>query len=237
MFIEEFQKIVKKTSYTFNNEQLMQLERFYDLLIEWNKKINLTAITEPKDFIIKHIIDSVSIWDNKKFAETENIIDIGTGAGFPGIPLKIYKPDKKIVLLDSLDKRIRFLQTVTKKLEFKDIFLIHSRAEDAAHNFELRENFDLCVSRAVAKLNVLAEYCLPFVKVGGYFVAMKGASIDNELKEAERSIDILGGSNIECNNIKLPNGDNRNLIYIKKFSNSPNKFPRKAGIPDKKPLI
>ena len=237
MFLNELQASAEQAGIRFNEEQLQQFDRFYNLVIEWNKKINLTAITEPRDFAIKHIIDSVLVWNDDKFSGVENIIDVGTGAGFPGIPLKIYQPKLKITLLDSLAKRVKFLTTIVDEFGFKDITIIHSRAEDAAHDPKLRENFDVAVSRAVAKLNILAEYCMPFVKNDGYFAALKGSNLKEEIVDARGAIKTLGGQEIECINIELPNGDTRNLIYIKKITSSPKKFPRKAGTPEKKPLI
>ena len=236
MFIDELRIVANKFGVEFSEEQLLKFNCFYDLVVEWNKKINLTAITEPKDFAIKHIIDSISVWNEDKFIGIDKIVDVGTGAGFPGIPLKIYKPNKKFVLIDSLNKRVKFLETVIDKIGLDDISVIHSRAEEAANRPELRSNFDLSLSRAVAKLNVLAEYCLPFVKVGGYFAALKGPDVSGELIAARNSIKLLGGGDVECVNIKLPNEDKRNLIYIKKNVPTPKKFPRKAGTPEKNPL-
>ena len=220
----------------FNDVQLEQFNKFYNMVIEWNKKFNLTAIIDPKDFAIKHIIDSISIWNDEKFSNVETMIDVGTGAGFPGIPLKIYKPHIKITLLDSLTKRVNFLTAVIDELSITNAVAIHSRAEDAAHNPKFRANFDIATSRAVAKLNILAEYCMPFVKIGGYFVALKGSNLADELTESSRAIKILGGDEVEVIELELPNGDPRNLIYIKKITASPKKFPRKAGTPEKKPL-
>ena len=238
MFKEILQKVANECNINFSDEQLSQFDCFYKMLIDWNKICNLTAITDPYDFAIKHIIDSILLWNEEKFYNVKNVIDIGTGAGFPGIPLKIFKPQLEIILLDSLAKRIKFLMTVIDKIEMKDITCIHSRAEDAAQNPKLRENFDLVVSRAVAKLNILTEYCIPFVKIGGIFVAQKGPNVIEEVNEADKSIKILGGNNkIEIKNLTLPNGDERNLIYIKKVVKTSNKFPRKAGLPEKKPLI
>lgn len=236
MFIDELQVAAEQANIKFSEEQLNQFDKFYNLVIAWNKKFNLTAITESKDFAIKHIIDSILIWNDDKFSKIETVIDVGTGAGFPGIPLKIYRSDIKITLLDSLAKRVKFLMTVIDEIALKDITVIHSRAEDAAHDLKLRENFDIAVSRAVARLNILAEYCIPFVKIEGHFAALKGSNLREELQEAKRAIKILGGSSIECIDINLPNGDPRNLIYIKKVAASPKNFPRKAGAPEKKPL-
>ena len=237
MFIDELQTAAEKFNIALNAEQLKQFDTFYRLVVEWNNKINLTAITEPSDFAVKHIIDSISIWNDKKFHNVETLIDVGTGAGFPAIPLKIYRPHLKITLLDSLAKRINFLKVVSEELGFDDIDFLHSRAEDAAHNPKLREDFDLAVSRAVAKLNILAEYCLPFVKVGGYFAALKGSSVEEELQESKAAVKILGGVDVECISITLPNDNERNLIYIKKVSKTAGKFPRKAGVPERKPLM
>ena len=237
MFLNELRKSAEQVDIKFNEEQLQQFDRFYNLVIEWNKKINLTTITEPRYFAIKHIIDSVLVWNDEKFPKVESIIDVGTGAGFPGIPLKIYKPHLKITLLDSLAKRVKFLTAVVDEIGLKDMTVIHSRAEDAAHNLELRETFDVAVSRAVAKLNILAEYCMPFIKSDGYFAALKGSNFKEEISDARGAIKVLGGNEIECINVELPNGDARNLIYVKKINVSPKKFPRKAGTPEKKPLI
>ena len=236
MFIDELQTAAEKFSIALNAEQLKQFDTFYRLVVEWNNKINLTAITEPRDFAVKHIIDSISIWNDKKFLNVKTVIDVGTGAGFPAIPLKIYRPHIKITLLDSLAKRINFLKAVGEELGFSDITFLHSRAEDAAHNPKLRETFDLAVSRAVAKLNILSEYCLPFVKVGGCFAALKGSSVEEELQESKAAVKILGGADVECICITLPNDNERNLIYIKKGSKTADKFPRKAGVPERKPL-
>ena len=237
MFIDELQTAAEKFNIALNAEQLKQFDTFYRLVVEWNHKINLTAITEPSDFAVKHIIDSISIWNDKKFHNVETLIDVGTGAGFPAIPLKIYRPHLKITLLDSLAKRINFLKVVGEELGFDDVDFLHSRAEDAARNPKLREDFDLAVSRAVAKLNILAEYCLPFVKVGGYFAALKGSSVEEELQESKAAVKILGGVDVECISITLPNDNERNLIYIKKVSKTAGKFPRKAGVPERKPLM
>lgn len=236
MFIDELQTAAKNFNIELNDTQLKQFDTFYRLVVDWNSKMNLTTITEPSDFAVKHIIDSISIWNDDKFQNVDTFIDVGTGAGFPGIPLKIYRPHLKITLLDSLAKRINFLKTAVEEIGFEDVTFIHSRAEDAAHNSILRENFDLAVSRAVAKLNILAEYCVPFVKLGGYFAALKGANFKEELQDAKNAVKILGGVDIECVKIKLPNDNERNLIYIKKASKTADKYPRKAGVPERKPL-
>ena len=214
-------------------------EQFYEymkLLIEWNEKINLTAIIEQNDIILKHFIDSITI--NKYIKDSDTIMDIGTGAGFPGIPLKIMNSDKKFVLLDSLNKRINFLNQVCEELRLKNIKCIHARAEELANNEEHRELYETVVSRAVARLNVLLEYMLPFVKVGGLCICMKGPNIEEELKEAEKAILVLGGKLEKVENFLLPESDiERNIVIIKKIKNIPNQYPRKAGLPSKQPIV
>ena len=221
-----------------DEKQLEQFKIFYKRVIEWNKKINLTAITDEKEFAIKHIIDSLSVWDEKIFHNTKKIIDVGTGAGFPGIPLKIFKPELEIVLLDSLSKRIEFLKKVVAELNLQGVICLHGRAEDIARQENFRESFDLATSRAVARLNTLSEYCLPFVRVGGKFAAMKGRKFQEEISEAEKAVKILGGGKINFAEKKLPNlSDVRAVIYIDKIKSTPKNFPRKAGTPAKNPLL
>ncbi len=217
--------------------QLAQFQKFYELVIAWNEKINLTAITDEKEFAIKHVIDSLSIWDAKKFAAAKNLLDVGTGAGFPAIPIKIFQPEIEIVLLDSLNKRINFLREVVGELKLSGVEFLHGRAEDFAHQNNFREKFDLVTARAVARLNVLAEYCLPFVKIGGTFAAMKGKNFREEISEAEAAIKILGGGEIICAEKNLPEiPDARAVIYIDKKNFTPKKYPRKAGTPAKFPI-
>ena len=213
-----------------------QAEQFYtymELLLEWNEKMNLTAITDPEEVILKHFIDSLTIIPYLKEADT--VLDIGTGAGFPGIPLKILEENKKFTLLDSLNKRIIFLQTVITELELKNIQAIHGRAEEFVS--KERETYDIVTSRAVARLNVLLEYMLPFVKVGGRCICMKSFEIEEELKEAKKAIEILGGEIEKIDEITLPNTDiKRKIVVIKKVKNTPSKYPRKAGTPAKEPI-
>ena len=236
-----FKKILSDAAKNFGLQlseiQLEQFDAFYKLVIEWNEKINLTAITEPQEFAVKHITDSLSLWDEKLLHSVEYVIDVGTGAGFPGIPLKIFRPQIKLTLLDSLAKRLEFLKVVSKSLELEEVYFLHGRAEDTAKQKDLRENFDLVTSRAVARLNILSEYCLPFAKVGGKFAALKGKQFQEEVDEAGNAIKILGGKISEVREIKLPTvNDARAVIYIDKKISTPKKFPRKAGIPTKKPL-
>ena len=236
-FKEHLKDAADKYGISLNDVQINQFDKYFQLLIEWNEKINLTAITEPKEVAIKHMIDSLTCWDDGRFMGDISVIDVGTGAGFPGIPLKIFKPGIKLTLLDSLNKRINFLQTVVDELGLQNVECIHARAEEGARNKKLRESFDLVVSRAVARLPVLAEYCLPFVKKNGTFAALKGMKFAEEAEAAKKALSILGGGKAECVEVKLPYlEDKRAVIYIKKEKNTPKVYPRKAGTPDKNPL-
>ena len=211
--------------------QIELCEKFYRLVVEQNRVMNLTAITEPQEFAIKHIIDSLSAWDDKIFQGVETLADIGTGAGFPAIPLKIFKPQLKLCLIDSLAKRTKFLKKVVAELELDGVEIFHGRAEELAKQKNFRERFDVVTSRAVARLNILAEYCLPFAKVGGKFVALKGKNFREELKEAQAAIKILGGEEIEIREMKLPAFDERRaIIYIDKKSSTPDKYPRRESL-------
>lgn len=211
--------------------QINLCEKFYRAVIEQNRVMNLTAITEPQEFAIKHIIDSVSAWDEKIFQGAERFLDVGTGAGFPGIPLKIFKPQIKICLLDSLLKRVEFLKKICAELEFDNVEIYHGRAEELSRQKNFRERFDVVTARAVARLNILAEYCMPFVKVGGKFVALKGKNFAEELDAARETIKILGGGEIFIREINLPiTGDSRAVIYIGKKKSTPAKYPRREKI-------
>lgn len=215
-----------------------QIKNFYDfmnLLIEKNKVMNLTGITEPKEVILKHFIDSLTVL--KYINENDNIIDVGTGAGFPGIPLKIAENSLEITLLDSLNKRINFLNELIEKINLNKVKTIHGRAEDFGQDFKYREKYDVAVSRAVAPLNVLLEYMLPFVKVGGKCICMKGSNCDEEIENSRKAIEILGGKIEEIKKFNLPNSDNNRTIFIiKKVQKMSRQYPRKAGIPTKNPL-
>lgn len=222
---------------TLSGMQLDQFDKFYDLLVEWNKVMNLTGITEYQDVVEKHFLDSLSIVKIIDMNQIEYAIDIGTGAGFPGIPLKIAFPDINIVLLDSLNKRIKFLDHIIEELKLDGIRTIHGRAEDYAREAGYREKFDLCVSRAVANLTSLSEYCLPYVRVGGRFVSYKSGDIEQEISEGERAIKILGGKVYQVEKFNLPGTEiQRSFVMIKKMKNTQNKYPRKAGMPTKEPL-
>ena len=211
--------------------QIERCEKFYRLVVEQNRVMNLTAITEPQEFAIKHIIDSLSAWDDKILQGVETLADIGTGAGFPAIPLKIFKPHLKLCLIDSLAKRTEFLKKVVAELELDDVEIFHGRAEELARQKIFREQFDVVTSRAVARLDILAEYCLPFAKVGGKFVALKGKNFREELDEARAAIKILGGGKISIREIKLPALDeSRAVIYIDKKFSTPEKYPRRESL-------
>lgn len=217
--------------------QIEQFDKFYELLVEWNKVMNLTGITEYEEVNEKHFVDSVSIVKAIDINKVENVIDIGTGAGFPGIPLKIAFPHLKIVLLDSLNKRINFLNTVISELGLKDISTIHGRAEDFAKKSEYREQFDLCVSRAVANLSTLSEYCIPYINKGGQFIPYKSGEIDEEVQQAKKAVHILGGTIEDVVKFQLPGTEiGRSFVKIKKVQNTAKKYPRKAGLPSKEPL-
>lgn len=220
-----------------NNDQIDNFIKYYELLIEWNSFMNLTAITEFEEVCIKHFVDSVSLIKAIDCNKKTTVIDIGTGAGFPGIPLKIVFPNLKITLLDSLGKRVKFLNEVINQLRLKDIDAIHGRAEDFSKAGVMRESFDVCVSRAVANLATLSEYCLPYVKNGGYFISYKSEKIIEEIQAASNAINILGGKIEDQIEFNLLDSDiYRNLCVIKKVGDTPKKYPRKAGLPSKEPL-
>ena len=217
--------------------QAEQFQIYLDLLLERNTVMNLTAITDPEEAVIKHFVDSLYIVKVNGFDNVTSIIDVGTGAGFPGIPLKIVFPEIKITLLDSLNKRIKFLNAVIDELELENIETIHGRAEDFSKKEDYREQYDLCVSRAVANLATLSEYCLPYVKVGGCFIPYKSGEIDEELNNSKKAVQILGGKIEEVVKFQLPDTDiGRSFVKIKKNKNTAKKYPRKAGLPAKEPL-
>jgi len=226
----------REAGFEFTERQLWQFTRYYELLVETNKVMNLTAITEPEEVAVKHFIDSLLAYDVKNF-EGKSLADVGTGAGFPGVPLKIYCPSLKVTLIDSLSKRLKFLQQVIDELELGNISCVHLRAEDAGRNKIYREKFDLVTARAVARLSVLSEYCLPLVKKDGMFVALKGSKFAEEIEEGKAALKILGGKLLSAEPVKLPGlDDGRAIIKIAKIKASPAQYPRKAGTPEKQPL-
>jgi len=234
-FIEQIQKVANSNQIKLNDKQAELFYKYMEILLDWNEKINLTAITKPEEIILKHFIDSITILPYLN--ETDKIIDVGTGAGFPGIPLKIMKENTEIVLMDSLNKRIKFLNEVIEQLELKNITTIHSRAEELAKNKNQREKYGIATSRAVAKLNTLLEYMLPFVKIGGKCICMKSNNIEEELEEAKKAIKVLGGEIEKVEQISIANTDIiRKIVIIKKVRSTPKEFPRKAGTPAKNPI-
>ena len=234
IFSEELKIKAKQIEIELTKEQIEKYYNYMDLLLEWNGKINLTAIIDPKEIILKHFVDSLTI--AKYIKDDEKLIDVGTGAGFPGIPLSIVKENTDIVLLDSLNKRINFLQEVKENLKLENITTIHGRAEEFGKNKKEREKYDIATSRAVAPLNILLEYLLPLVKVGGRAICMKGSNIE-EIENAKNALEILGGKIEKIEEITLPNSDiKRNIIIVKKVKNTPSKYPRKPGTPSKEPI-
>ena len=239
--LTSFEKGLEQLSITLSGEQKQQFLTYYEYLVEKNKVMNLTAITEYEEVITKHFLDSLAVVKTSCFKQEElagkRLIDIGTGAGFPGIPLKIAFPKLEILLLDSLNKRINFLNEVTEMLGLTKINTVHGRAEDYAKQKEYRESFDFCVSRAVANLSTLSEYCIPFVKQGGCFISYKSGSVDQELIQAEKAVKILGGQREEVVRFSLADTDmDRSFVVIRKAKPTPKKYPRKAGLPSKEPL-
>ena len=239
--LTSFEKGLEQLSITLSGEQKQQFLTYYEYLVEKNKVMNLTAITEYEEVITKHFLDSLAVVKTSCFKPEKlagkRLIDIGTGAGFPGIPLKIAFPELEILLLDSLNKRINFLNEVTEMLGLTKINTVHGRAEDYAKQKGYRESFDFCVSRAVANLSTLSEYCIPFVKQGGCCISYKSGSVDQELIQAEKAVKILGGQREEVVRFFLADTDmDRSFVVIRKAKPTPKKYPRKAGLPSKEPL-
>ena len=233
---ELLRKILSDNGTECSDEQLMQLIRFYEMLVEKNKVMNLTAINDFEEVAIKHFADSLSV-SRVLDLKDQRIIDVGTGAGFPGIPLKIVYPGIRLTLLDSLNKRLIFLNEVIEELGVKDIETVHARAEEAAAKAEHREQYDVVVSRAVANLSTLVEYCLPFASVGGCFISYKGEKAAEELTEAAKAIKVLGGGEVVSNDFSLVGSDySRSLIKIEKISSTPKKYPRSGGKPSSAPI-
>ena len=236
--IKDYVEQITEGQVLLTDVQLTQFEQYYDGLIEKNKVMNLTAITEREDVILKHFIDSLALARYVKLWEKEyKIIDVGTGAGFPGIPLKIAFPNLQVTLFDSLNKRIKFLQEMIDTLKLKEITAVHGRAEEGARDKNMREKYDFVVSRAVANMAVLSEYCIPFVKVGGYFIPYKTGTVEEEITQGKKAIQILGGKIEKIEKLMLPDSDiSRSFVFIKKEKQTPKAYPRKAGTASKQPL-
>ena len=228
----EFSALFEKGGMSVTEEQYLLLDEYAELLVEYNKVMNLTGITDPRGISEKHFLDSLLVFNLANIAENSSVIDVGTGAGFPGVPMKLYRPDLDVTLLDSLNKRINFLSAVSDAtLPMK---CIHARAEEEGRKSELREKFDVSIARAVAALPILAEYCLPYVRVGGRFIAMKGPGED--ISQGESAVKTLGGEIADIKKYELPSGDNRVMVIVKKISSTPTKYPRNGGQISKKNL-
>ena len=234
---EQFYNAVKeKVGIELTELQKEQYNKYYNLVVEWNQKINLTAITEEEEFYTKHFFDSISLAFYKDYSNIESICDVGSGAGFPSIPLKILYPNLKVTIVDSLNKRIKFLNIVKDELGLTDCIFVHARAEEFGQNKEYRESFEIVTARAVARLNVLAELCLPLVKKDGYFLSLKAQKAEEETKEAINAIKLLGGKLEQDLEFDIE-GEERHILEIRKAKETPNKYPRKAGTPNKKPIL
>lgn len=235
--LEKFKNGLQQLHIELSEKQMEQFLQYYDMLVEKNKVMNLTAITEFDEVVEKHFLDSVSLTKKIDLHQPLKVLDLGTGAGFPGIPLKIVFPELEITLMDSLNKRVLFLQDVISSLQLQDIEAVHGRAEEAARNKKYREGFDLCVSRAVANISTLSEYCLPFVKIGGSFISYKSSTIEDELEDGKKGIAILGGKVKDVYKFTLPDSElQRSFVVIQKEKKTPKAYPRKAGTPSKDPL-
>lgn len=237
MKVEQFIKEMALKDIILSEKQIVQFSLYYKTLIEWNEKMDLTAITNKNDVYLKHFYDSITPSFYFDFNKKISLCDVGAGAGFPSIPLKICYPHLNITIVDSLKKRITFLEHLIQHLNLDNVETIHSRAEDFGKNKKYRESFDLVIARAVARTSVLSELCLPLSKVNGYFIAMKGTNIDEELQDAEKAINVLGGKIEEDISFQLPiEKSDRTIVMIKKVKSTPKKYPRKAGTPQKNPI-
>ncbi|MUP48030.1 16S rRNA (guanine(527)-N(7))-methyltransferase RsmG [Veillonellaceae bacterium M2-8] len=237
MFQNELKKAMQAIGISLTEKQITQYTLFFEALVETNKVMNLTALTSSTDVAWKHIADSLSCYDERYFLGHKKVLDLGSGAGFPGVPLFIYNPDLEITFFDSLQKRLYFIESVIQRLSEQQLTYLHGRAEDMAHQEGYREAFDIVTSRAVARLPILAEWCLPYVKKGGYMIALKGAQYEAEIKEAQKAIEILGGMIEEVRPVQLGQfADKRAIIYIRKIASAPKKYPRKPKVAAKNPL-
>lgn len=236
-FRQDLEVQFKAFGLILTEQQIEDFTTYYELLIRTNEMLNLTAITDPHEVVVKHMIDSLSCYDAQRFKDGSKILDLGTGAGFPGIPLAIYNRDLKVILFDSLNKRLQFLQHVIDTLGLKNVSVLHGRAEDVSHDSMHREQYDIVTSRAVARLPILAEWCIPYVKKDGYFVALKGAAYEEEIQEGEHALQVLGAELDETKTVVLPTlADKRAVLYIKKIGLTPQIYPRKPKNIKEKPL-
>lgn len=234
---EQFLQELKKHDIHLNDKQLKQFKIYFEELVEWNEKMNLTAITDEPSVYLKHFLDSITAAFYVDLTGEKRICDVGAGAGFPSIPLKICFPDLHVTIVDSLNKRITFLNHLAEKLELENVAFVHARAEDFGQNKDYREKFDIVTARAVARLSVLSELCIPLVKKGGLFLAMKGAAAKEELSDARRALTVLGAKIKKEHSFLLPVEESERNIYIfSKVKNSPRKYPRKPGVPNKTPI-
>ncbi len=239
--MEILKKALEMKGISVDEDTVKKFQEYMEGILYWNEKINLTNITDRNEFIIKHFIDSIICLDYDQYRDAERIIDVGTGGGFPGIPLAIASPDKDFILMDSLNKRLKIIDELCEEIGIKNVTTVHARAEELAKNKTHREKYDLCVSRAVANMAVLSEYCLPFIRVGGYLLSYKGPDAKREIQDAKNALTILGGrvekicdGNLE--EFGIDHGIDHKIVIIKKIKNTPSKFPRKAGTPAKEPL-
>ncbi len=234
---EEFYDLLAQDGFELSDLQKKQFQRYFELLVDWNQKINLTAITEKKDVYLKHFYDSIApVLQGKISNQKIKLLDIGAGAGFPSLPIKILYPEIEVAIIDSLNKRINFLNLLSKELGLTNVHFYHGRAEDFGQDKNFRANFDIVTARAVARMQVLAELTIPFLKIGGQLIALKSAAADEEMTDAKKALALLFSKVTETYNYQLPNGDRRNITIVEKKKETPNKYPRKAGIPNKNPL-
>lgn len=233
-FQDCFKEECKKNNIVFDEDKAEKLYNYMKVILEWNEKINLTAIIEENEFVVKHFIDSLTV--DSLIKDANRVLDIGTGAGFPGIPLKIYNPDSEFTLIDSVNKKITVLNDVIEKLNLEDIEALHIRAEELAKDLEYREQFDIVTTRAVSNISTIAEYMLPFVKIGGKAICMKGPNVEQELEEGKKAIKLLGGEIERTEKFNINNEFERNLIVIKKLNKTNKKYPRGQGKPAKEPI-